>query len=140
MRLSTTIACPATCTRSSNEYARALFGADAIAFGHRVAVDERAERLCVSHAPIARDHLGAVGPEPFEIFQLTGFRGTAAEPSPAPENRMLAPDLDQPPRELDQRRVRVLPIDPRNWIVLAVGVVVAALCATELVTVEDHGH
>ena len=43
-------------------------------------------------------------------------------------------------RELDERLVHVVPVDPGQLGVLAVGVVVALLGAAQLVAVQDHRH
>ena len=52
---------------------------------------------------------------------------------------MLAPQRDQPSSEFEQLGVGVLPVEPRDLVVLAPGVVVAALRAPELVAAEQHG-
>src|SRR5580693_4586689 len=86
--------------------------ASAIVFGDRVSIQERSERLRVAHIPVAGTHLGSIGPEPLEILQPIALERNAKEPSAAPKDRMLATDLDQSPRKIDQRLVSVLPIDP----------------------------
>src|SRR5579862_811455 len=84
----------------------------AIMLGDRVSIQERSERLRVAYVPVAGAHLGAVGPEPFQILRPIALERDASEPSPAPKDRMLATKLDQSPRKIDQRLVSVLPIDP----------------------------
>ena len=52
---------------------------------------------------------------------------------------MLAPQPDQPPGAVAQVLVRVDPVEPRDLVVLAVGVVVASLGAAHLVAAEQQG-
>jgi hypothetical protein len=55
---------------------------------------------------------------------------------------MRTPERDEAPGE-DTKRLRALvelPVDPADLVVLAVGVVVAALRAGELVAGEQHRH
>jgi len=63
--------------------------------------------------------------------------GADEEPLP-PEHLVLAPEGDQAPGPRDQVQVGVLPVDPGELVVLAIGVVVAPLGAAELVAVGDH--
>ena len=79
----------------------------------------------------------AVGPEPRDVGRVRAER-LAVEEVAAPEHRMRAPEGDQPLREREQRAVLVLPVEPRDLVVLAVGVVVAALRAADLVAAEQH--
>src|SRR5258708_22046042 len=109
-----------------------------IAFRNRASVQKRAERFRVADPPVGRGHLDAVGPEPLQVLHSLAFGHATGEPSAAAKNRMLAAKLDQPTRELDQLGVRVHPIDPRNRIVLAIRIVVAALGTSELVAGENH--
>src|ERR1051326_1247016 len=55
---------------------------------------------------------------------------------------MLAAEIDQPPRESEHALDAVgdLPVVPGDLVVLAPGVVVAALRARELVAPEQHRH
>ena len=66
--------------------------------------------------------------------------GGAGEEGTATERRVRAAERDQRSRELEQplsRRVE-LPVEPRELVVLAPGVVVALLRAAELVAAEQH--
>ena len=54
--------------------------------------------------------------------------------------RVVLPQGNDPPREGEQLLVGVVPVEPRHLVVLAVGVVVAALRAAELVAGEQHRH
>ena len=53
---------------------------------------------------------------------------------------MVTAQRDQVAGERHERVVHGGPVDPRDLVVLAVGVVVAALGAAQLVAVADHGH
>ena len=48
--------------------------------------------------------------------------------------------MDQPARELEQAAIDVLPVEPGDLVVLAVGVVVALLGPADLVAAEQHRH
>src|SRR5512132_57194 len=56
----------------------------------------------------------------------------------AAEDSMRAPERDQPLSEREQGAVCVLPVKPRDLVVLTVGVVVAGLRSTDLVAAEQH--
>ena len=53
---------------------------------------------------------------------------------------MRVAEADEPLREGQQAAVLVVPVEPRDVVVLAVGVVVAALGAADLVAAEHHRH
>src|ERR1019366_6627426 len=58
------------------------------------------------------------------------------------ENEVLAPQLDELADEIAQflfSRARILPIDPVELFVLAIGIIVAPLRATDFVAGEQHG-
>ena len=55
-------------------------------------------------------------------------------------NKVVAPPAIQPGGEGQQVLVAVRPVEPGDLVVLAVGVVVAALRAAHLVAVEQHRH
>src|SRR6185503_6048251 len=58
------------------------------------------------------------------------------------ERRLRPAEVDQLAREVEQQLLVSVevPVDPRQLVVLAVGVVVAALRPAELVAVADHRH
>src|SRR5256885_13305437 len=60
----------------------------------------------------------------------------AVQEMPAAQHRIFMPYPQQPRhvggKRLAVRRLRLRPVQPRDFVVLAVGVVIAALCATEL--------
>src|SRR5260370_17662808 len=60
-------------------------------------------------------------------------------PAPA-KHGVLASQPDQPARHLQQLPVDLIPVDPRQLVVLAVSIVVALLRPAELVTHEQHRH
>ena len=63
---------------------------------------------------------------------VRGMRGTL-EPTPASEDRVGLTELDERARERQQIAIGVLPVEPRDVVVLTVAVVVAALRASDLV-------
>ena len=112
--------------------------------GHRdrVAAQHHRQRRDPRLLPVLRRHLRAVGPQPGEILRLRLPDEVAHEEPPLLQDRMRAPQPDQPPRELEQPAPPIveLPVGPGDLVVLAVGVVVAALGAPDLVAAQQHRH
>ena len=106
------------------------------------AVQEDAERERVVVAPVALRHLPSVRPEPPDVGLARAHPLLAGEEVGAMEDRMLRAQLDQAlrERELPLRAPVEPPVDPRDLVVLAVGVVVPALGAGDLVAAEQHRH
>jgi hypothetical protein len=52
--------------------------------------------------------------------------------------RVCAPCRDQPGREADKRRIGALPVEPGEGIVLAIGIVVAALATPGFIAHHQH--
>src|SRR6266571_5150470 len=65
---------------------------------------------------------------------------TPLEPATPAKHRVLASQPDQPAHDLQQLPVDLIPVDPRQFIVLAVSIVVSRLRPAELVTHEQHRH
>src|SRR4029077_2500656 len=65
---------------------------------------------------------------------------TSLEPAAPAKHRVLPSQPNQPARHLQQLPVDLIPVDPRQLVVLAVSIVVALLRPPELVTHEEHGH
>ncbi len=111
---------------------------------HRVpvdllAVEEGAEQPAVGVVPVALGHLAALGAEPPHVGQPRAA-ALAVEELRAAEDRVGVAQLDAAPREVEQVGVRLaeLPVEPRQLVVLAPGVVVALLGAAHLVAAEQH--
>src|SRR6188472_659935 len=100
-------------------------------------VEEDAERPRLSARPVPLRHPPPVRPEPPRVRQ-PAVACLPAQERRAPEDRMLAAELDQPPREREQVRVGGGPVEPRDLVVLAPRVVVAALGTAQLVAPEHH--
>jgi hypothetical protein len=96
-----------------------------------------ADGLSEAGVPVVVGHLLAVGPQPGEI--LDAADAASLEPAPAPEHRVLTPEGDDALTPLREVGVDVVPAEPRDLVVLAIGVVVAALRSAELVAAEEHG-
>ena len=103
---------------------------------NRLAVQENCDRTGESGVPVVVGHLLAVGPQPSQI--LDPADRTPLEPAAAPEHRMVMSECHHPSAPLGEVGVDVFPIEPGDLVVLAVGVVVAALGASELVAAEQH--
>src|SRR3546814_9606271 len=83
----------------------------------------------VTGGPVLVGHLLAVGLAPADVEGAPDR--SAVEVAPAPEGGVLATQLDQAGGELEQVFVEVFPVLPGDLVVLAVGVVVAALAAPQ---------
>ncbi len=90
--------------------------------------------------PLLLRHLLAVGAEPREILDLRALDPAALEEPAAMEHRLLGAQADQLADEVDlaQPRARDRPRVPGDLVVLAIGVVVAALRAADLVAAAQH--
>ena len=92
--------------------------------------------------PIGIGHLGAVGFDPVEVFDVRAVDGAALEKMAAAEDRLRLAQAQQLAREIEQRALfgGELPVEPRERRVLAVGVVVAVLGLAEFIAGEEHRH
>ena len=92
--------------------------------------------------PLLVGHLLPVGSKPRQVLDLrTRDAATLEEASPV-EHGMAETETYQAPRELDLGLggARQRPVDPRELVVLAVGVVVSLLGPPDLVAPEQHRH
>src|SRR5690606_32575346 len=80
--------------------------------------------------------------EPTDVGQRRAVDRFAVEELPAADGRLLAAEVDQRLAESQQVLVPFdqTPVEPRYLVVLAVGIVVAALSASALVTGQQHRH
>ena len=78
--------------------------------------------------------------QPGQVLRAAADRRPALEPVPLPQRRVLAPQPQRGLGDLVDVEPGVVgpPVDPRGLVVLAVGVVVAALGAAALVAGGDH--
>src|SRR5581483_9292138 len=104
----------------------------------RLAVQEDGDGLGEAFVPVALFHLVARRREPRDVADVRAMDGTALEERAPSEHTMVGPEGDEIAAEREQLLVDVLPVQPRDLVVLAVGVVVALLRAADLVTGEQH--
>src|SRR6185312_4808146 len=93
--------------------------------------------------PVGNRRLAALRREPGNILESGLRHRLAAEEARAREDAMLAPEADEIAHEVAQPlilRADTLPIGPGQLVVLAIGVIVAALRAADLVAGEEHRH
>jgi hypothetical protein len=74
------------------------------------------------------------------VNQASSAASMPDQEAPPAEDRVGAPERHQPPGEGQQVLVGPGPVEPGDLVVLAVGVVVAALGAAQLVAAEQHRH
>src|SRR5260370_33139609 len=92
----------------------------------------------MSGYPVLVGHHLSARLEPTDIHSAANR--TALEPATPAKHGVVASQPDQPARHLQQLPVDLIPVDPRQLVVLAVSVVVARLRPAELVTHEQHRH
>ena len=91
--------------------------------------------------PVLGRHLLAVRPQPRQVLGRRVPDVVADQEARPLQDGVAGAQLDQPAREVGERPPPIvqLPVDPRQVVVLAVGVVVAALGAAQLVARQQHG-
>src|SRR5262249_5207726 len=94
-------------------------------------------------APILGPLLLAVGTNPGDVLELRARNNAPGEEPRTMENDMSMAKSDQSAYEVDQLAAFLVdrfPVEPGDLVVLAVGVVVAALRAGKLVARQKHRH
>jgi hypothetical protein len=92
--------------------------------------------------PVPQDllaHGRTVHCEPGDVHTALAVDGAPLEPPPAAEHRVPVPQGDQLPAELEQLLVCPHPLVPGDLVILALGVVVAELGATDLIPPRSMG-
>ncbi len=104
-----------------------------------VAVDVYAQHM-FAILPVPAGHLAPIRSEPPHVRQARFVHLLAAEEALPAKHRMLPAQTDQPAREIAHllRPRRLEPIEPRDLVVLAPGVVVAALGTVDLIPAQQH--
>src|SRR5690242_9315391 len=108
--------------------------------GDRGSVQEDAERLREAGLPVLVRHLDSRRREPADVADVVPADRAPLKPAAAAEHGVRVAQRDQMAGELEQLLVRVLPVVPRDLVVLAVRVVVPLLRAADLVAAADHGN
>ena len=109
--------------------------------GEGVTAHREGERRDPRTLPIAGAHFLAVGAQPDQILRGRVPHEVAGEEPMSLQNGQLLSERGQASRELEERLLAIVeaPFEPRNLVVLAIGVVVARLRAPHLVAGEEHG-
>src|SRR5712691_8085796 len=92
--------------------------------------------------PVGIGHLFPAGGEPDDVTNVAAADRTALEEVPSLEHRMIPPDGDNATAEVEKLLLprRQLPVQPTEFAVLAIGVVVALLSVAQFVTPANHRH
>src|ERR1700677_1038420 len=106
----------------------------------RAAVHQHADAAHVGIGPLRALHLAAVGVDPGDVLDLEFFVVLAGEEAAAAQHRIFVAERNQPLHESNLRLVllRKIPIEPADFVVLAVGVVVSALGARKFIAGHNH--
>src|SRR6185312_3676845 len=104
------------------------------------AVEQHAKAAGVAVLPTLLGHLGPGRIEPGDVADAELLVEIASQETAAAEDRVPVPKLGELFDEGDQRLAALadVPVDPADLVVLAIGVVVAALGAGKLVAGEQH--
>src|SRR5262249_14301903 len=102
---------------------------------------EYAEAARETILPLLVRHLRAARLEPDNVADRIAANRAVLEETAPPEDAMSATQADQLAGEPQQLiAILGLPVEPRELVVLAVGVVVATLAVTALIAREQHRH
>src|SRR5687767_1573624 len=126
--------------RVEDDEERRFLAALADAGALRAPVEQHAEAAHVRVLPVLLAHLVAGGVDPGHVLDAELLIVVPGHKARTPEDRVALAKPDQLLDEADQALCAVVvhPAQPGDLVVLAVGVVVAALAAAELVAGEDH--
>src|SRR4029077_19059744 len=91
-------------------------------------------------APLALAHFFAGWRKPGDIVDAQATRGPPAEPGALAENWMGLAEGNDLAGKVQQGLIDGFPIEPGNFFVLAIGVVVAGLSAAEFISTQQHRH
>src|SRR5687767_9799603 len=91
-------------------------------------------------SPIILGHLAARGIEPHEILETAAREASSLEIFWSPEDRVFLPQGNQLRCEHDELLLPLcmLPVEPTDLIVLAIGVVITVLGPRKLIAPNDH--
>ena len=104
------------------------------------AIHQHAQAAALAVFPLLGGHFVAIRREPGDVLHADVFVVVAHQETPAPQDRVRQAQLDQALDELEQGLAVIVqvPVDPADLAVLAIGIVVAVLSASELVPGDDH--
>src|SRR5712691_5253075 len=111
-----------------------------VLFADRVPSQEHSQASGRRLIPFLVGHLVAIGTQPGNIFHSGPPNRTSLKKATPVKARMAAADFDQALDVRNQFAIFLfeLPIDPAQFVVLTVGVIVAGLSTAEFVTRQDH--
>src|SRR5690606_39239010 len=101
-----------------------------------MAVEVYGQRLGIGAVPAFFLHFHSVRLKPMYVFHPADF--LALEPAPATENRMVPAQVDKLLDKTQKFVVHVRPVLPRNFVVLAEGVVVPVLGVPHFIARFQH--
>src|SRR4051812_38095598 len=100
-----------------------------------------AQAANVSGLPVVARHLITARIEPNNFRRRFAMKGFAVEEAAAMERGLFAVNGDEPSDEFQEIFLAIveLPIQPRDFVILAVRVVVSPLRVTDFITRKEHG-
>src|SRR4051812_34927978 len=88
--------------------------------------------------PVFLGHFDALGEKPVDIFHSASFDRLSTKPEPAAEIRMFFSEVYEIAGELKKLFICMFPVDPGNFIILAIGIVISFLRSSDFITRNDH--
>ena len=106
----------------------------------RATVHQHAETAHVRIVPRLLRHLAAVRIDPGHVLDVDGFVDSAGEEAGSPQDRVAPAQPHQLAEELRQAAcaIGLGPVEPADFVVLSIGVVVAALRTLAFVARKHH--
>src|SRR5690606_2491744 len=105
-----------------------------------LAIEKYTERTGKIMLPAFIGHLAAIRQEPGDILHAYPFNRLSGKPFPAAEGRMCPTEGDELRGKLHQRPIDLIPMKPRELVILTIGVIVALLRSPGLITGQEHGY
>ena len=102
--------------------------------------DQHTERACIAVVPIGRGHFMTSGMTPAHILVLAIDLTCAFQERFTSQSRRLLTQQEQLSDEAGQPTAlaRKTPVDPTDFVVLTIRIVVAALSATKFIAGQQH--
>ena len=108
----------------------------------RLSAEEEPQAAAFGVVPVVVDEFPPPRRQPGNVLDVRAGNAATVEKAVAVENDMFRAKPDEAPHELPERQavlVDALPVDPADLIVLAIGIVVAVLGASEFIPRDQHG-
>src|SRR5581483_1088769 len=109
---------------------------------HRLTGEKHTQRSCEILLPLFVGHLSSLRMQPENVLDLSTFDPATLKEISAAENRMALSQRNHTLRECEQIAidVRRVPVDPADFVILTIRVVIPLLTMTDRISRQHHGH